>query len=59
MKHNELSQKITALIEHIHTLQEIDMPQQARDQLQEAVCELQLAIDALDKDADESQAKAH
>jgi hypothetical protein len=57
MKHNDTTQKISSLIEKIHELQELVLPQSAIDHLEDAVCELQQAIDALDKD--EAETKAH
>jgi prefoldin subunit 5 len=49
MKHHDTSQKISELIEQIEALAG-DIPQSALDHLEDAVCELQQAIDALDKD---------
>jgi prefoldin subunit 5 len=50
MKHTNTTQKISKLIEQVHELQELDIPQSAIDHLEDAVCELQQAIDELDKD---------
>jgi hypothetical protein len=50
MKHNDTSQMISALIERIGELHELDLPQRALDHLEEATYELQEAIKMLDKD---------
>jgi hypothetical protein len=57
MKHNDTSEKISALIEKLQEMLEQDFTESAKDHIEDAVCELQQAIDALDKD--ESETKAH
>jgi hypothetical protein len=57
MKHNDTSQKISALIEKLQEMLEQDFTESAKDHIEDAVCELQQAIDALDKD--EAETKAH
>jgi hypothetical protein len=57
MKHNDTSQKISALIEQLQEVLELDIPEASKGWIEDAVCELQQAIDALDKD--EAETKAH
>jgi hypothetical protein len=50
MKHNDTSQKISVLIEKLQEMLEQDFTESAKDHIEDAICELQQAIDELDKD---------
>jgi hypothetical protein len=50
MKHNDTTQKISSIIEQLEAMTELDIQESAKGWIEDAVCELQQAIDAMDED---------